>query len=160
MHRLYFFVALNQPWQLIKTLKTKFWLWRLTQLTAGTWWINMLHLASVFSYNFTFMFNLQMYKEAITGEFICRWQNLFWTTKAWRYWILSFMKIENWWKLKLLKFLQDLLTVLVILFSEIIFHFAVYCFTNIVSSVRFSLSKKSKDSSLKESINFRVRTEW
>ena len=35
MHRLYFFVALNQPWQLIKTLKRKSWLQRLTQLTAG-----------------------------------------------------------------------------------------------------------------------------
>ena len=34
-----------------------------------------------------------MYKEAITGEFICGWQYLLWTTKTWRYSILS---PENW----------------------------------------------------------------
>ena len=38
-----------------KTLKTKFWLWRLT--------------------------NAQMYKGVITGEFICSRQNLLWTTE-------------------------------------------------------------------------------
>ena len=37
--------------------------------------------------------------------------------------------------------------------------FAVYCLTNSVSSVRVSLSEKSKDRNLKESIGFRVRTE-
>ena len=38
------------------------------------------------------------------------------------------MKIENYWNLKLLKFLQALLTASVIIFSDIIFRFAVYCF--------------------------------
>ena len=61
------------------------------------------------------------------------------------------MKIENCWKLKLLKFLQVLLTVSVITFFDVIFRFAVYCFTNIMSSVRISLSEKSKDNNLKES---------
>ena len=51
---------------------------------------------------------------------------------------------------------QVLLTVSV-LFSDIIFRFAVYCFINIASSVGVSLSEKSKDSNLKESIDFRVR---
>ena len=50
-------------------------------------------------------------------------------------------------------------TVSVIISSDIIFRFAVYCLTNIVSSVRVSLSEKSKDNNLKESIDFRVRTE-
>ena len=36
MLKLVFFVALNRPWQLIKTLKTKLCSRRLTQLTAGT----------------------------------------------------------------------------------------------------------------------------
>ena len=35
------------------------------------------------------------------------------------------MKIENFWKMKLLKFLQVLLTLSVIMFSDIIFRFAV-----------------------------------
>ena len=144
MRRLYFFVALNRPWQLIKTLKTKFWLQKLTQLTLGIWWIDMSHLASVFPCNFAFIFKLQMYKEAITGEFICSWQNLLWTTKTWRYSILSFIKIENCWRLKLLKFTQILVTVLVIISSDIIFRFAVFCFTNIVSSVKFSWAKNRK----------------
>ena len=161
MRRLYFFIALNRPWQLIKILKTKFWLQRLTHLALGTWWIDMSHLSSVFSCNFAFIFDLSIFKEDIAGEFIYSWQNLLWTTKTWKYSILSFMKIENWWKLKLLKFLQVLLTVSVIIFFDIIFRFALYCFTNIVSSVRVSLSNKSKDSNLKEeSIDFRVRTEW
>ena len=30
-------------------------------------WIDMSHLARVFSCNFAFIFNLQMYKEAVTG---------------------------------------------------------------------------------------------
>ena len=81
------------------------------------------------SCNFAFIFNFQMYKEVVTGKFICSWQILLGTTKTWRYSILSFMKIENCWKLKLLlKFLQVLLTVSVIIFSNIIFRFAVYFF--------------------------------
>ena len=36
MLKLVFFVALNRPWQLIKTLKTKLCSRILTQLTAGT----------------------------------------------------------------------------------------------------------------------------
>ena len=48
MHRLDFFVALNWPWQLIKIIKTKLWLRRLTQLTVGTWWIDMSHLERTF----------------------------------------------------------------------------------------------------------------
>ena len=67
-----------------------------------------------------------MYKKAITGGFICSRQNLFWKTKSWRYSILSSMKIENCWKLKLLKFLQVLLTVPVITFSDTIFCFALF----------------------------------
>ena len=35
MRRLNFFVGSNRPWQLIKTLKTKLWLRRLTQLTVS-----------------------------------------------------------------------------------------------------------------------------
>ena len=58
--------------------------------------------------------------------------------------------------LKLLKFLQVLLAVSM-MFSDSIFLFAVYCFTNIVSIVKVSLSEKSKDSNLKESIEFRVK---
>ena len=57
-------------------------------------------LANVFSCNFAFIFNLKMYKEAITGEFFCTWQNLLWTTKTWRHSILlSLMKLkiaESW----------------------------------------------------------------
>ena len=71
MHRLDFFVVLNRPWQLIKTLKTKLWLRRLTQLTVGAWWIDMSHLARVFPWDFAFIFNLLMYKEAVTWEFTC-----------------------------------------------------------------------------------------
>ena len=68
------------------------------------------------------------------------------------------LKTAGGWKL--LKFLQVLLTVSVTIFSDIILSFAVYCFTNIVNSVRVSLSEKSKDSNLKESIiDFSVRTE-
>ena len=40
MRRLDFFVALNEPWQLIKTLKTKLWIRRLTQLTAGRYMVD------------------------------------------------------------------------------------------------------------------------
>ena len=78
------------------------------------------------------------------------------------------MKIENCLKLKLLKFLKllkavelfkVLLTVLVAIFPDVIFRFAVYCFANIVNIVRVSLTEKLKDSNLKESIDFRVRTE-
>ena len=42
-----YFIALNRSWQLIKTLKTKLWLRRLTQVTVGTWWIDIFHLARV-----------------------------------------------------------------------------------------------------------------
>ena len=53
-------------------------------------------------------------------------------------------------------------------FSIFFFRFAVYCFTNTVSNVRVSLREKTKffgyqsffESSLKESIDFRVITEW
>ena len=126
--RLNFFVPLNRPEQLLKTLKTKLWLRRMTQLTVGTWWIDMSHLARVFSYNFAIIFNIWMYKEAITGKLISSWQNVPWTTKTWRYPILSFMKIENCSKMKLSKFLQVLLTGSAIIFSDIIFCFAVHCF--------------------------------
>ena len=71
MRRLDFFVALNRPWQLIKTLKIKICLQRLTQLTEGTWQIEMSHLERVFSCSFAFIF-----KEVITGEFIFSGQNL------------------------------------------------------------------------------------
>ena len=54
-------------------------------------------------------------------------KNLLWRIKTWRCSILWFMKIENWWKLKLLKFLQVLLTVSVIIFSDIISCLAVFC---------------------------------
>ena len=43
MRRLNFFVGSNRPWQLIKILKTKLWLRRLTQLTVskyGTWQVH------------------------------------------------------------------------------------------------------------------------
>ena len=112
MHRLDFFVALNQSWQLIKTLKIKLWLWRLTQITR------LVHGGLTFSPRKSLV-----YKEAITEGFICSWQNRCWTTKTWRYSILSFMKIENWWKLRLLKFLQVILTVSGIIFSDIFFPF-------------------------------------
>ena len=29
-----------------------------------------------------------MYKEAISGELVCSWQNLLWTTETWRYSVL------------------------------------------------------------------------
>ena len=29
-----------------------------------------------------------MYKEAITGKFVCSWQNLLWTTEIWKYSVL------------------------------------------------------------------------
>ena len=119
MYRLKFFVALNWPWQLIKTLKTKLWLRRLVQLTVGRWWIVMSHLARVFPCDFAFIFKLYMYKEAITGGFICSWQNLLWMTKSRRYSILSFIKTESCCKLKLLKILQVLLTVPAVIFSDI-----------------------------------------
>ena len=56
MRRFYLFVTLNQPWQLIKTLKTKFWLRRLTQLTVGTWWIDISHLTSFFFFSLLHLF--------------------------------------------------------------------------------------------------------
>ena len=59
------------------------------------------------------------------------------------------------WKLK---FLQVLLTGSVI-FSDIIFRFAVYCFNQYHEQCKVSLSKNSKDSNLKESIDVRVKTE-
>ena len=168
MHRLDFFVALNRPWQLIKTLKTKLWLGRLAQLTVGTWWIDMSHLERVFSCNFGFILHLKIYKEAITGKFACNWQNLLWMIKTWRYSILlSFMKIENyWWYLIYFSWLRNAqsscnflkvpLAVSVIIFSEIILHFAVYWLNN----VSVSLWEKPKESNSEESIEFRVRTEW
>ena len=73
MRRFNFFVGSNLPWELIKTLKTKLWLRRLTQLT-----VSMVHLFSV----------SKIYKEAITEEFICSWQNFLWTTKTCRYSVL------------------------------------------------------------------------
>ena len=95
--------------QLIKTLKTKLWLWRLTQLMVGTWvdW-QLSPRKSLF-----LKFCILTYKRTsrpLLGILFCRWQNLLWKTKAWIYSILSFMKIENCWRLKLLKFLQVLLT--------------------------------------------------
>ena len=30
-----------------------------------------------------------MYKEAITGEFVCNWQNLLWTAETWIYSVLN-----------------------------------------------------------------------
>ena len=38
----------------------------------------------------------KMYKEAITGEFVCSWLNILWTTKTWRYSVLYCHS----WKLK------------------------------------------------------------
>ena len=38
----------------------------------------------------------KMYKEAITEEFVCSWQNLLWTTKTWKYSVLYC----HLWKLK------------------------------------------------------------
>ena len=99
-------------------------------------------ISQVFSCNFAFIFNL-------------------WTARTWRYSILSFMIIENCWKLKLLKFLQVLLTVSVIFsdaFSEI-FCFVVYCFNQHLEQC-VSLSEKSKDTNLMENTDVTVRTEW
>ena len=50
MCRLDFFVALNRPWQLIKTFASEI------DTAYGTWWIDMSHLARVFSCNFAFTF--------------------------------------------------------------------------------------------------------
>ena len=47
------------------------------------------------------------------------------------------------------------------IFSDIIFRFSVHCFNQHCEQCKnFSLSNKFKDSNLKESINFRVRTKW
>ena len=91
-HYLDFFVALNQPWQLVKTLKTKLWLQRLSKLRVGAWWIDMYHLA-------------------------------------------------------------------MIIFSDIIFRFAVYCFNRYFEQCKGFFERKIKDSNLKKSIDFRVITE-
>ena len=42
--------------------------------------------------------------------------------------------------------------------SDNIFGYHCFVLTNIVSSVRVSLSEKAKDNNLKESIDFRVKT--
>ena len=68
MHRLDFFVALNRPWQLIKTSKTKLWPWRLTQLTVGTWWIDMSHLERVLSCNFGFIYTYKSTRKSSLGN--------------------------------------------------------------------------------------------
>ena len=91
-HYLDFFVTLNQPWQLVKTLKTKLWLQRLPKLRVGTWWIDMYHLA-------------------------------------------------------------------MIIFSDIIFRFAVYCFNRYFEQCKGFFERKIKDSNLKKNIDFRVITE-
>ena len=77
-----------------------------------------------------------------------------------RYLVLSIMKIENCWKLKLLKFLQVLLTVSVTIFSDMISRFAAYCFNQHCEQCKVSSSEKSKNCNLKKSIDFRVRTKW
>ena len=161
MRRLYFFVALNRPWQLIKAFKTKFWLWRSTQLTVGTWWIVCLTSQMSFRAILHLFLTYKCIRKPLLG-------NLFVIDRRIFFGRLRHEDIQHChsWKLKtaggwnLLKFLQVLLTVSMTMFSNIILRFAVYCFTNIVSSVRVSLSKKSKDSNLKESIiDFSVRTE-
>ena len=77
MRRLNFFVGSNRPWQPIKTLKTKIWLRRLTQLM-----VSMVHG------RYIHFFVCKMCKEAITGELVCSWQNLLWTTETWTYSVL------------------------------------------------------------------------
>ena len=59
----------------------------------------------------------------------------------------------------MLKFLQDLLTVSVIILPTLFYVLQCIVLTNIVSGVRVSLSEKPKDRNLKESIEVRVRTE-
>ena len=96
---------------------------------------------------------------------VCSWKNLFWTSKTWRYSLLSFINIANCsyfiyfsWLCNtqsFRKFLKVHLTIPVITFADIIFCFAVYCF----SSVSVSLREKPKKNNSKESIGFRVRAE-
>ena len=116
MCRLDFFVALNRPWQLIKTFYTKLWLQKFVQLTVSTWWIGMSHFAKSFSLQFCTYFRKPLLRNLFVVDriFFGGWY--------------SFMKIENCWKLKLMKFLQVLLIVSVTIFSDIIFRFAVHCF--------------------------------
>ena len=64
------------------------------------------------------------------------------------------MKVENYWELKLLKFLRVLSTVSVIIFSDIIFYFALYCLKQHCEQCKGFFEQKSKDG-----IEFRVRTE-
>ena len=68
MHRLDFFVALNRPWRLIKTIKAKRWLQRLTQFTVGTWWIDMSHLERVISYNFALFLTFKCTRKPLLGN--------------------------------------------------------------------------------------------
>ena len=155
MHRHDFFVALSRAWQLIKTLKSKT-LASEIDTDHGRYMIEW----HVFSCNFAFIFNLLMYKQVITGDFNCSWQNLLWKTKSWRYSISLFMKIENCWKLKLLKFLQALLTVSVIIFCNIIFRFAVYCFNQRCEQCKGFFWAKDWKIAIWRKIDFRIRTEW
>ena len=86
-----------------------------------------------------------MYKKAITGEYICSWKNLLWATEELN--IFNIVIHENW---KLL----EVETVEISASYPISFS-VLQCIvlTNIMSNVRVSLSKKPKDSNLKESID-------
>ena len=88
-----FFCCFKSTMTIDQNNETKLWLRRLTQLAVGTWFIYMSHLARVFSCSFTFIFNLKMYKEAITEEFICSWHNLLLTPKTW---IFNIVSHQNW----------------------------------------------------------------
>ena len=68
------------------------------------------------------------------------------------------MKIENCWNLKL-KISASSLTVSVIIFSDIILRFAVYCFNQHCQQCKGFFEQKTKNNNLKESSDFRVRTE-
>ena len=86
-----------------------------------------------------------MYKKAITGEYICSWKNLLWATEELN--IFNIVIHEN-WKLLVVETVE-------ISASYAISFSVLQCIvlTNIMSNVRVSLSKKPKDSNLKESID-------
>ena len=50
--------------------KNKLWLWRLTELTVGTWWIEMSHLASAFSCNLHLFVTYKCTRQPLLGNLI------------------------------------------------------------------------------------------
>lgn len=142
--------------RMIKTLRTKLWLWRLTQCTIGAWRINISPRRKIFL-QLKCYFSLRNWQGSHYWEMcLLLMEYLFWRTKI--------TNCQS-WKLKTVG-TYFMFLYMVICNLPVIFKSSFDCISNntidwlnIVSNIGVSLKKIWKESNSKESVDFRTTTE-